>query len=312
MRGDAAGRARPSAEHSGVRPWLSRRRDAPAVLFLATAALAHFCAAAPARAQSEQPSPQVRKLAEEFSDPLTTLPQVFTQDIYTPQNFGTHAGTNKLIARLILPRVPRFSLLPFVQLIRPSVSLVTVPTGRGSGTRTEFGDTQLFDLAVLPWPGRETGLLVGVGPLLVFPTATDPTAGQGAWQIGPALAGIYKGIPGLLLGTLVQNPVSFAYTSPSRQAVNTLLVQPVVLAYLGHGFYAKSADSTWTVGWHHRSGTVLPLSFGIGYVLLREDLPPINLFVSGEWTAYRQLAPVAPQTSVRFGLTIAFPEYRPW
>jgi hypothetical protein len=36
-------------------------------------------------------------------------------------------------------------------------------------------------------------------------------------------------------------PISFAYTSPQRQPVNTLLVQPIVLAYVGHGFYVKSA-----------------------------------------------------------------------
>jgi hypothetical protein len=28
--------------------------------------------------------------------------------------------------------------------------------------------------------------------------------------------------------------------------------------------------------------------------------------------AYRQFAPVAPQTTVRFGVTIAFPQFRPW
>jgi len=41
--------------------------------------------------------------------------------------------------------------LPFVQLVRPSFSLVTVQGPKG-GTRTDFGDMQLFDLAVLPWP----------------------------------------------------------------------------------------------------------------------------------------------------------------
>jgi hypothetical protein len=46
--------------------------------------------------------------------------------------------------------------------------------------------------------------------------------------------------------------------------------------------------------------------------MLREDLPPINLFVSGEWLVHRENAPVAPQTTVRFGLTVAFPDWRPW
>jgi hypothetical protein len=252
------------------------------------------------------------RLAKEFSDPLTTLPQIFLQDAYTPANHGTGAQANRVIARAIIPRVPRFTLLPFVQLVRPSLSLVTVPTGKGNDTRTELGDMQLFDLAVLPWPKRESGLMIGIGPSLTFPTATYKTAGQGAWQVGPAFGSVYKGIPGLILGILIQNPISFAYTSQSREPVSTLLVQPIVAAYLGHGFYAKSADSTWTMGWRHRGATLLPLSFGIGYVLLREGWRPLNLFVSGEWMAYRQLAPVAPQTTVRLGVTVAFPDFRLW
>jgi hypothetical protein len=264
-----------------------------------------------AAAEEEVPSGTIAKLAREFSDPLTSLPQIFTQDVYTPSNFGTAAQTNRLIARVIVPRVPKFSLLPFVQLIRPSLSLVTVPEGKGTATRTELGDMQLFDLFVIPWPDRKTGLLMGVGPIFVFPTATHESAGQGAWQIGPAFGAIYKGIPGILLGGLVQNPISFAYTSGDRRPVSTLLVQPVVLRYLGGGFYVKSADSTWSYGWHGDT-VLLPLSLGFGYVLLREDWPPVNVFVTGEWMAYRHNAPIAPQTSVRFGLTVAFPQLRPW
>ena len=211
-----------------------------------------------------------------------------------------------------MPRVPESSLLPFVQLIRPSIQIVTAPTGPGDGTRTSFGDFQLFDLAYIPWPGRESGLFMGVGPLLVFPTATHREAGQGAWQVGPAFAAIYKGIPGLLIGTLVQNPISFAYTAKDRESVNTLLVQPIALLYVGHGFYLKSADATWVRGWNDDQATLLPVSFGIGHVTVREGWPPLNLFASGEYMAWRDDAPVAPEWTVRFGATVAFPEWRPW
>jgi hypothetical protein len=273
-------------------------------------ALLYGTSAAPARA--EDPKPSLAKLAQEFTDPLTTLPQIFTQNVYTPTNFGTDAPTNLFIGRVIIPRVPESSFLPFVQLIRPSVSLVTVPTGTGTGTRTAIGDTQLFDLGILPWPERESGLLMGVGPLFVFPTATDKLAGQGAWQAGPAFGAIYKGIPSLIMGCLIQNPISFAYTSPDRIPVNTLLVQPILAVYLGRGFYLKSADATWTAGWRKGSPTMMPLSLGLGYILLHEDWPPLNFFVSGEWMAFRDDAPIAPQTTLRFGLTIAFPQFRPW
>jgi hypothetical protein len=276
------------------------------------------CWAPAARAQDESSSPTgtagttTSNVAAEFSDPLTTLPQIFLQDAYTPSNYGTDAATNRLIARLIVPRVPSSSLLPFVQLIRPSVSLVTVPTGKGSSTRTAFGDIQLFDLGVIPWPGRETGLLMALGPVFVFPTASHRTAGQRAWQAGPAFGAIYKGIPGLLFGALVQHPISFAYTSPDANSVSTLLFQPILLAYLGHGFYVKSADATLSRGWHEGAATILPVSLGLGHVSLREGWPPVNVFVTGEWTAYREHAPIAPQWTVRTGVTVAFPQWRPW
>lgn len=267
-------------------------------------------AALPADAQDAAPRAPDRDVAAEFTDPLTTLPQIFLQNAYTPWNYGSDANTNRLTARIAVPRVPASSLLPFDQLIRPSLSMVTVPTGPGERTRTELGDFVLFDLAVLPLESRKRGLVMGVGPVLVFPTATHPTAGQGAWQAGPAFGAIYKGKPGILLGWLLQNPISFAYTDSSRPKINTLLFQPIVMAYLGKGFYVKSGDSTWAFGWREGSPTILPVSLGLGYVMLRDGKPPLNLFLSGEWTVYRKNAPVAPQTSIRFGVSIAFPKWK--
>ena len=120
--------------------------------------------------QIQSSNPARESLEEQFVDPLTTLPQVFLKDEFSPVNYGTDVQTNQVVARIIIPRIPPNTLLPFVQLVRPSFSLVTVPGPKG-GTRTDFGDTQLFDLAVLPWPPAETGLRFGLGPTFVFPTA---------------------------------------------------------------------------------------------------------------------------------------------
>jgi hypothetical protein len=252
-----------------------------------------------------------QKLIAEFTDPLTTLPQISIKDAFTPANFGTHVQTNQLIVRPIIPRLPRFSLFPFVQLIRPSFSLVTVPSARG-GTRTEFGDMQLLDVAVLPWPRKETGLLLGVGPTFVFPTATSTSAGQGSWQAGPAVAGVYKGIPWLVAGFVLQDPISFAYSSPNRPPQNTLEFQPILAIHLWQGWYLRSAEATWVCDFHRHSPTVLPLSLGVGDVIVHPGLPPLNFYVTGQWTVYRQNAPIAPQSGVNFGLIVAFPEFRKW
>ena len=254
--------------------------------------------ATPASALSDE-----EKLEQDFTNPLSTLPQVIVRDSYTPANYGPctpqacvrNDETNQLIIRPLIPRIPPESLLPFTQLIRPTFALVTVPSSRG-GTRTEFGDLPLFDIAVLPWPDRkETGLLVGVGATFVFPTATSKSAGQGAWQAGPALGAIYTGVPGLLVGFVAQNPISFAYTSPKRPPQNTFEFQPVLALHLWEKWYLRSAEANWTIGWHHHSATMLPLSLGLGRTLVRPGLPPMSLFVTGQWMAYRQYAPIAPQ-----------------
>ena len=260
------------------------------------------------------------KLERDFTDPLTTLPQVVVRDSYTPANYGPCAPqacvrndeTNQLVIRPVIPRIPANTLLPFTQLVRPTLSLVTVPSSRG-GMRTEFGDLPMFDIAVLPWPDRDkTGLLIGVGPTFVFPTATSKSAGQGAWQAGPALGAIYSGIPGLLIGFVAQNPVSFAYTSPGRTPQNTFQFQPVFALHLWDKWYLRSAEANWTMGWRRHSPTMLPLSLGLGRTLVRPGLPPMSLFITGQWMVYRQYAPIAPQTTINFGLTVAFPELRDW
>src|SRR5712692_1863338 len=199
-----------------------------------------------AQGQTPGATPE-EKLVAEFTDPLTTLPQISLRDAYSPANFGTHVQTNQVILRPIIPRLPAYPLLPFVQLIRPTFSLVTVPSARG-GTRTEFGDMQLFDLAVLPWPGEKTHFKIGLGPMFVFPTATSRSAGQGAWQAGPALGVVYTGIPWLVMGFLFQNPISFAYTSPKRPPQNTLQFQPALALHIWEGWYLRSAEATWVCG----------------------------------------------------------------
>jgi hypothetical protein len=272
-----------------------------------------------ARAQSgPTPTESELELERDFTDPLSTLPQVVIRDSYTPANFGPctpqacfrNYETNQLIVRPLIPRIPPRTLLPFFQLIRPTLALVTVPSSRG-GTRTEFGDLPVFDLAVLPWPDRKkTGILIGIGPAFVFPTATSKSAGEGAWQAGPALGAIYTGIPGLLAGFVLQNPISFAYTSSHRPPQNTFELQPVFAFHLWGKWYLRSAEANWTMGWHHHSPTMLPLSLGLGRTFVRQGLPPMSFFVTGQWMLYRRFAPIAPQTTVNFGMTMAFPQLR--
>jgi hypothetical protein len=66
-----------------------------------------------AQAQATPASPsEEERLEQDFTDPLTTLPQLIVRDSYTPANFGTDLQTNQLIIRPLIPRVPPRSSFP--------------------------------------------------------------------------------------------------------------------------------------------------------------------------------------------------------
>jgi hypothetical protein len=167
---------------------------------------------------------------------------------------------------------------------------------------------QLLDLVLSNWPDpKTTGFGWGIGPTLVFPTGRVPKAGQHAWQAGPAATAAYRGIPHLMVGFLFQNPISFAYTNSSAIPQSQLQFQPLISYTLGHGWYIKSADSTWTVNLRHGTSTTIPISLGFGRVWKLEGFE-VNAWTSGEWTAYRQYSSITSEYTVRFGLTLLFPD----
>jgi hypothetical protein len=246
------------------------------------------------------------QLAREVDDPTAILAQLKFEDLYTPQNFSTAAQTNTLQFRPFLPIHP-FAFFPLQQVIRPTLKLETLATGASGSTITEFADMQLFDLFILNWPDpQQTGFSWAVGPTFVFPTGRVPKAGDHAWQLGPAGAAIYDGIPHLMLGFLWQEPMSFAYTNSSAKPQSQFEFQPLISYTLGHGWYVKSADSTWSINWRHNTSTTLPISLGVGNVLKTKG-PELNPWISFEWTAYHQYAGITPKYTLHFGFNLLFP-----
>jgi hypothetical protein len=273
-----------------------------ALLTVVSSAGGQSLAANPVATESEED-----RLAEEVDDPTAILTQLKFQDLYTPRNFQTPAQTNQVDLKVVLP-IEAFSFLPLKQIIRPTFKVRTLAISQSSdSTITEFGDMELLDLFVSDWPDPgKTGFGWGTGPTFVFPTGRVPKAGQHAWQAGPAAAAAYRGIPHLMVGFLFQNPISFDYTNSSATPQSQLQFQPLISYTLGHGWYVKSADSTWTVNLRHGSSTTIPISLGFGRVWKFEG-PELNTWVSGEWTAYRQYTNLTPTYTVRFGLTFLFP-----
>jgi hypothetical protein len=247
-------------------------------------------------------------LAIKEYDPTANLTQFKIQDIYKPAEFGTNAQLNTLQIRPLLAVRPQL-FTPLEQLIRPTIQIVTVPRNKGASTTTALDDFQLLDLFVMPWPNaKETHFRWGIGPYFVFPTSTSQFTGKGAWQIGPAWAFGFRGIPRLQIAGLFQQGTSFAYTSSHSVPVSSLQIQPMLSYQLGRGWYLKSSDATWKINYRHNTSTEMPLSAGFGKVWKFGEGYAIDTSFSGEWMAYRQFDPATEQFTLRFQINLLLPQ----
>ncbi len=169
-------------------------------------------------------------------------------------------GTGNLLQLLGVLPFKRGEIFPFPTTMKITVPLVTVPGPDGA---TAMGDIQVFDQVVFkePWGSWAVGLS------LVFPSATAKQLGQQTWQAGPAAGIMFTGIRNLVVGAILQNPVSLN-SSSHRARVNALSVAPTLTYTLPDGWFVGYSDFNWTFNWEAAGGgTTIPLGLQAGKVI---------------------------------------------
>ncbi len=251
--------------------------------------------ALPARADGDAPAPSGRS---DPNNPTAPLVQVQIQDWYNTRLSGIDGESNLLLVRPVLP-FGAIGDLP-TSIARPAVPIITTPDGH-----TALGDLSGLDLFFVV---DKPTLRFGIGPSVVLPTATYRRAGQGLWQAGPAFAVVYTGQPGLLMGLLVQNPISFAGPS-DRGHASTLSAQPILVKNLPDKWFVRF-DPIVSVDWAHHGATTIPLNLGVGRVFKLGD-QLVNAYIQPEWTVQRpREAPQTPRFTLRFAFHLLYPKTR--
>ena len=222
-----------------------------------------FCLAAPAHAEqgSTGGKDRAEDLSNQINDPTSPLTTLQLRDVVTPRVPDANGPGNALELLPVVPILPSH-FLPFTQLLKATLLvLVTLPSPTSV---TGLGDFQLFDLVTISqsW-GRW-----GFGPIFVFPTATSQSLGQGKWQVGPALGGIYSSVKNLVIGAVLQNPISFAGDA-SRPSVNSLVITPTATYTLpGHGgWFLGYSDFNLSFDWENGGAATIPVGIQAGKVL---------------------------------------------
>jgi hypothetical protein len=167
-------------------------------------------------------------------------------------------------------------------VVRLSLPFVYVPRlNQPEGGTYGLGDVRM-QVFFAPKPGR--GLIWGVGPALLFPTASDRTLGFGQWGIGPAFAAVW--VSGRwTIGGRLENYWSFA--GDTTQLNNSqLVVQPFVLYTLDDDWYLVSAPLIVALWNLPGSNWVVPVGGGFGKVVQLGNFP-LNLSLQGYWQPIR-------------------------
>jgi hypothetical protein len=193
-------------------------------------ALAVFAATDLAQADESELDELARDLANPVAD-LSSLPFQFNYDANIgPDDDGRRLTVNiqpvvpfelnkewNLISRTILPVIYQNDIFP------------------SSGSKTGLGDT-VQSIFFSPRPGP-SGLIWGLGPVLLLPTATDDQLGIEKWGAGPT-AVLLKQTGPWTYGGLANHIESFA-GSGSRADISMTYLNP---------FISTRFDGGWTLG----------------------------------------------------------------
>jgi hypothetical protein len=242
-------------------------------------------------------------LAQKLSNPVASLVSVPFQF-----NYDSKIGADERGHRLTMnlqPVVP-VSINDDWTMISRTILPVTsqADIAPGSGSQSGLGDiTQsLFFSPKQPTAG---GIIWGVGPAFLLPTATDDLLGAKKWGLGPTFV-MLKQTHGFTFGLLANQIWSVANVKNNRDRppLSSLFLQPFVSFTTPTAWtYTVNAESTYD--WHAHQAA-LPLNFSVGK-LTRLGRTPVS-FTGGirYWAAKTDSSPRG--WGYRFVVALLFPK----
>ncbi|WP_411956177.1 transporter [Arvimicrobium flavum] len=236
------------------------------------------------------------ELAKQLANPVASLISLPFQNNF---DFGAGPDDDGFAYTLDVEPVIPFSLTEDWNVISRTILPIAYrdylpgdPAGIGDITQS------LFFSPKVPGPG---GLIWGVGPVFLLPTATDDALGTEKWGLGPtAVALVQEGQ--WTFGALVNHIWSVA-GDDERADVNQTFMQPFLTYALGGGV-TLSGNFESTYDWTAGQWTV-PLNLAISKVT-KFGKQPVSLQLGGR--VYLDGPDDGPEWGIRTTITFLFPK----
>lgn len=241
--------------------------------------------------------PSADDLSQQLANPLASLISIPFQSNFDfkagPDSKGFSYGLN------IQPVIP-FSLNEDWNVISRTIIPVAYRDYMPDGSVAGLGDINA-SFFLSPKQSGPSGLIWGVGPVFLLPTATDDYLGGGKLGLGPTAVALIQRND-WTIGALGNHVWSVAGSS-NRQNISSSLLQPFVSYNLGHGrSVSLSLDSNYN--WEAAQWT-LPLNLDATQVFKIKE-QAMSIQIGGRYYAD------GPSGSAKWGLrttlTFMFPE----
>ena len=216
-------------------------------------------------------------LAQELTNPIASLITIPIQ-----MNFDNDIGVNDQGSKIVTniqPVIP-FEINQDWNLITRTIMPVIYQDEVFPGTGSQFGLGDInMSLFFSPKKPTASGIIWGVGPVFLLPTATNSKLGGEKWAVGPGVVALtMRG--SWTVGGLANHIWSFD-GQDDRSDISNTFIQPFV-AYTWPNAWTASAQSETTYNWKTEKWSI-PLNVAASK-LVRFGKLPVSLQASlGYW-----------------------------
>lgn len=241
---------------------------------------------------------QESDLAQQLSNPVADLISVPFQLNYD-ENFGADDAGSRTVLN-IQPVIP-FSLNSSTNLISRTIVPLAWNNDIGASDDSGLGDiVQSFFFS--PKKPTDGGLIWGVGPVFLLPTASDPSLGSEKWGAGITGVALKQSGP-WTYGALANHIWSFA-GDEDRADINATFVQPF-LSYTTPRATTFSINTETTYDWEAEQWSV-PINASVSQ-LTSIGKRPVSVFAGVRyWADSPDNGP--EDWGFRIGATLLFPK----
>jgi len=249
-----------------------------------------------AAAAATSPADEAADLAKKLQNPVANLISVPIQNNW---DFGIGLENAMRYTANIQPVLP-FSLNKDWNLITRTIAPIIYAEATTSSDTDEWGLGDILQSFFLSPKEPVGGWIIGAGPALLYPTATDSALGAGQWSAGPTAVALRQE-HGFTYGILANH--LWSYAGWTDNTVDATFLQPF-LSYTTKASTTFTLNMETTYDWD-RSQWSVPINAMVAQ-LVKIWKQPMQFQVGGRY--YAEGPKGGPDWGLRFAITLLFPK----